>query len=290
MLQIFFKSVFKKEIIFQISRIVLVPLVVFFAIKYSFSNEFVLMFIILFLSISFLLTSLFLFFDVRKNYFSKTEIKNEKVKKLSKKQTKTTNKFIFATAALVLSGVFFSNIDRVMLGRFVEAEFIGYYTAASSLITALTPLIGFAAIALLPIFSRLKGKKLEKGFKKSIKITLLFSTGAFLVTMILAYLVILVVYGKEYLLSINILRILSVLLFVMPLVAIYKSYYISQGNPEKVTKILLLTTLINIVLNYILIISLIPYGNLAAVYGVSIATLISKGIYLGGLVVVRRKK
>ncbi len=284
----YFKAIFKREIIFQISRIILVPLAVVFAIKYSLSNEISLMLIILFLALSLFLTSLFLFFDVKKIYSKK--LKNEKANKLQKKQKTVINKFILATIAFILSGIFFGNIDRVMLGYFVQAEFIGYYTASFSLVGALATLIGFAAIVVLPIFSRLKGKRLEQGFKKSIRITFLFSIGTFLATLILAYFVILIVYGKEYLLATNILRILSLLLFTIPIMAIYQAYYISQGKPQTAAKILILATILNIFLNYILITSLLPYGHLAAVYGAAIATIISQGFLLGGLILKRKKK
>jgi len=276
-----FKAIFKREIIFQISRIVLVPLAVLFAIKYSLSGEINLMLIILFLAFSLFLASLFLFFDVKKIYTQK--LKNEKIKKLSKKQKSRTNKFLFATVAIVLSGMFFGNIDRIMLGRFVPSEFIGYYTASFSLIGALTTLIGFAAVVVLPIFSRLKGKRLEQGFKKSIRITLLFSIGAFLATLALAYFVILIAYGKEYIPAANILRLLSPLLFIIPGIAIYSSYYLSQARPQIIAKILIIATILNIFFNYILITLLLPYGNLAAVYGACIATLISQLFYLVGL-------
>jgi len=284
----YFKAIFKREIIFQASKIILVPLAIIFAIKYSLSNEINLMLIILFLVFSLFLTSLFLFYDVKKIYFKK--IKTEKINKLQKKQKTTINKFLLATATLVFSGVFFGYIDKVMLGHFVQAEFIGYYTAAFGLIGALTPLIGFAAIVVLPIFSRLKGGRLEQGFKKSIKITLLFSTGAFLVTLILAYFVILIVYGKEYILALNILRILSLLLFIIPAASLYQAYYISQGKPQTVAKLLLTATILNILLNYIFIILLLPYGNLAAVYGVAIATIISQFFYMAGLMISRKRK
>jgi len=281
-----FRSVFKREVVFQISRIILVPLAVFFALKYSLSDEKVLMLIIFFLAFSLFLASVFLFFDVKKIYLKK--LKSEKIFKLPKKQKSTINKFLLATATLALSGVFFGNIDRVMLGHFVEGEFIGYYTAAFSLIGALTPLIGFAAIVLLPIFSRLKGKRLEVGFKKSLKITFLIATGAFLATLFLSYFAILIIFGRDYIPAENVLRIFAVLLFVIPATSIYSSYYLSQGKPNKVAKLLIASTILNIILNYALITSLLPYGQITAVYGAAIATLISKFFYLGGLAWRRR--
>lgn len=283
-----FRPIFKREIIFQVSRIILVPLAVIFAIKYSLTDEINLALIILFLAISLLIASIFLFFDFKKTY-SKKFRQEEKRKTLSKKQKSSVNKFIVATAALALSSTFFGNIDKVMLGIFVSGEFIGFYTAAFSLIGALTPLIGFAAIVLLPIFSRLKGKRLEAGFKKSIRMTLLVSIGAFVGTLIFAYLAILIVYGDQYLTSTNILRALSPLLLVIPFVAIYQSYYISQGNPQKVAKLLVGITILNVILNYILITALLPFGELTAVYGAVIATLISQFAYFGMLVLSRKK-
>jgi len=282
-----FRGIFKKEILYQISRIILIPLVVFFSIKYSLSNEIILMLIILFLAFCLFLISLFLIFDIKKVYSKNRE--KGKYKKLSQKKTKIINKFILATAALALSGVFFSSIDRVMLGIFVKAEFIGYYAAAFSLIGGLASIMGFGAVVLLPIFSRLRGKRLEKGFKKSIRLILFFSIATFLVTILLSYFIILIVYGEEYLSSLNIFRLLSVLLIALPLIGMYSSYFISKGSPQIIARILVISTILNIILNYILITSLLKYGNLAAVYGATIATLISQFVYLGALFISKKK-
>jgi O-antigen/teichoic acid export membrane protein len=283
----YFSSVFKRELIFQISRIILVPSAVILAIKYSFSNEVNLMLIIILLSFSIFLASLMMFFDIKRIYSKK--INKEKSFKLSKKSKSITNKFIFATATLALSGLFFGNIDKIMLGKFVSGEFIGYYTSAHSLIGALTALVGFSSVVLFPIFSRLKGKRLEKGLKKSIKIILIFSLGMFIITIISAYYIIFLTYGKSYLISTNILRIFSLLLFITPLTGIYQSYHISQGRPGTITKFLIASTILNVLLNYFLINILLPYGELMAVYGVTFSTLISQIFYLGGLILFGRK-
>ncbi len=281
-----FSSVLKRELIFQVSRIILVPLAVIFAIRNSLSNELNLMMVILFLSFSLFLASLMMFFDVKKTYSKEIRIKRTEI--LSEKQKRIVNKFLLATAVLSLSGVFFGDIDKVMLGVFVSGEFIGYYTAAFSLVGALAGLAGFSSIVLLPIFSKLKGKRLEDGFKKSIRITVLLSIGAFLATLALSYIAILIIYGKEYLAAVNILRTLSLLLFITPAIAIYQSYHISQGKPNLVAKFLVLSTVLNVILNYALITSLLPYGNLTAVYGAVIATIVSQFVYLGGMVMGRK--
>ena len=184
----------------------------------------------------------------------------------------------------------FTNIDKVMLGYFVQAEFIGYYTAALSLIGGISPFLGFAAIVLLPIFSRMKGKRLEIALKKSRNLVLILSIATFIFILLFAPVIISVIYGSEYALAINILRLFSGLLIFLSLIALYQTYYISQGKPKKIAKLLIISTILNIFLNYIFITSLLPYGHLAAVYGASIATIISQGFYLGGLVLGRKKQ
>ena len=281
----YFKGLFHKEILFQISRIILVPLAVLFALKYSLSYEYTLFYIILFLSISYLLTSLFIwYFPIKKINFIKT-----KELKLTSKQSKIINKFIVITSATIFSGLFFSYIDKIMLGYFVNAEFIGYYTVSFSLVGALGSLVSFGAV-LLPIFSRLGKTELQKGLKKSIRIVSTLSIPLVLITILSAPLAISIIYGAEYSPSINILRALSLLLIVLPLIGIYSSYFMSIGKPRVLAKLLILATILNIVLNYVFITSLLPYGHLAAVYGAATATIISQGFYLGGLILSRKKR
>jgi len=280
----YFRGLFHKEIVFQISRLILVPLAVLFALRYTISNEQTLFYIILMLAVSYLFTALFMFFIFTKKI---DFIKGQKTK-LTKRQNKETNKFLLATATFILSGLFFSYIDKIMLGRFVAAEFIGYYSVAFSLIGALTSLMGFG-IVLLPIFSRLKRKQLELALKKSIKIIFFLGLVLFFGTLFLAPFAILIVYGVSYSPAINILRILSLLLILLPLIGIYTSYFLSKGKPQTVAKLLIFATVINVFLNYILITSLMKYGDLAAVYGAGIATLISQFFYMTGLMISRKK-
>ncbi len=286
-----FKEIFHNEIILQAFRVILVPLAVLLSLKYVLTDEKILFYVFISLSAVYLIATMCLgFVTIKKSEF----LKKEKLKKtsqinLTKNEKKGANKFLIAMAALALSGIFFANIDRVMLGYFVQAEFIGYYTVALSLIGGISLFLSFAALVLLPIFSRMKGKKLEIALKKSRNLIFMLSIVAFIFTLLFAPIIISIIYGSEYALAINILRLFSLLLVFLALTALYQTYYISQGKPKKIAKLLIISTILNIVLNYILITSLLPYGHLAAVYGASIATIISKGFYLGGLIL-RRKK
>jgi len=278
-----FKNILFKETIFQFSRIILVPLVVIFAIKLSLSNETILFYVILALSVSYLLTGSYLFFITKKNSYLKPKGSNV----LSKEEKKNANRFVILTAVIVLSGVFFGNIDKVMLGRFVAGEFIGYYQAAFSLIGALTSLCAFGAV-LLPIFSRMEKRDMKKAMKKIIRIVFLTSLVFFILTLIFSNLAVKIIYGEDYFLATNILKLFSILILILPMVNIYLPYFMSQNKPGIIAKSLGVSTFINIILNYILISSLLPYGQIYSVYGAAISTIISQGIYLGILVLSKK--
>jgi len=280
----YFRGIFYGETIFQVSRIILVPLAVFFALKYSLSNESVLFFIILFLSISYLFALIFMWFvPVKRIGFIK---KKKSVLKL--KQKKVVNKFLIVVSATAFSSLFFGLVDKIMLGHFVFAEFIGYYSAALSLVSAAASLTGFSA-ALLPVFSRVNKRQLEKGLKKTINILLIFAVISISVTLLFAPLIVRIIYGSEYSLATNLLRLLSLLLLTFPLIGIYTTYFTSKGKPQVVAKLLIISTIINIILNYFLITSFLRYGNLAAVFGAGLATLTSQFFYLFSLLIARRK-
>ncbi|MFA5071779.1 MAG: oligosaccharide flippase family protein [Candidatus Pacearchaeota archaeon] len=276
-----FRKIFHKEVLFQVLRIISVSTAVILSLKYSFEQNITLMNIILGLSFTFLFSFFFLLFGLKKKIFASQE-------KLSTEQKRQIKKFLIFTSVIAVSGIFFSYIDKVMLGYFLEAEFVGYYTAAVSFIGALSPIVGFASVALLPMFTKLKGKQLSLGLKKSARLTIFISSIIFLVTLFSSYLIILIIYGKEYLPSIDILRLLSPLIFTIPLIALYTSYFLSQNKPQIISKYLIISTLINIILNYILISKLLVYGQIYSVYGAAIATIISQVVYLIGLIISRK--
>ena len=71
--------------------------------------------------------------------------------------------------------------------------------------------------------------------------------------------------------------------------AVYSSILTSKGKPALFAKILIYATLINIVLNFILILSLLRISNLWAITGAAIATFLSRYFYLFGLARVSKK-
>lgn len=279
-----FKNIFFGETIFQISRAVLVPIAVLICIKYSLSNSLILFFIFLALGISFLFYSLFLWlFETRK-----TDLVKSKEAKISSKQKKLTNRFIIALSTTFVSGIFFSYIDRIMLGHFVAAEFIGFYTVALSFISTASALTGIGSV-LLPIFSSTENSRIETGLKKSVNLYFIFSIFAILLIVIFANPLILIVYGKAYLPATNLLRILSLFFLALPISGIYTTYFVSIGKPKVIAWLTIASTVLNILLNYILITSLLKYGDLTASFGAAIATVISQFFYMFSLMIIRKR-
>ncbi len=279
-----FKGIFYREIVFQIIRLTIIPLLILFSLKQFFSDEFLLFFIILFLSFSYLISSIFLLF------FSKNKLKylTEKKKEISFLEKKKVNKFMLPISATVVTAAFFGYIDMIMLGRFVLPEYIAYYRVALIFALTLIPLITFSTV-LLPIFSKLKNKQLERGFKKSISITFSLSLILALFVFLLSPFIINIIYGKDYANSINILRFFSLLLIIVPLASIYESYFTAKGKPIIIAKLLIISVIINVILNFLAIFLLIDYGNLSVVYGVAGATIISRYFYMFGLILMKRR-
>jgi len=271
-----FKKILKKEIIFQVLRLIVVPLIILLSL--NFSEEILFLNIILALSFCYLIALGVLF--IKKPILVGKE--------LNKKEKKQVNKFILPLTTIIFSGVLFGYIDMIMLGHFVDSEFIGYYSAAFALIGSAMVLLEFST-ALFPLFSRLGGKRLERALKKSIKLIIPLSLLLTFITILLAPLIIKIVYGEQYSNSILLLRILTLLIFSGPLTSIYSTYFISKGKTKIMVKLLISTTLINIILNYILISILVKQSNFAATIGAVTATIASRFIYLGSLLIFKKR-
>ncbi len=279
-----FRPQFTKEIIVQLSRLTIVPLfIIYFLAKVS-SVEFYLLWIFIALSLCNFLGGAYLFITAKlKHPFRKT-----KAQKLNSKEKSELIKFILPLSITALSGIFFGYIDQIMLGHYVEGQFLGFYQAAFNLVASASVIIAFSAAATFPIFARLKGKKLEQGFKKTRNITLLISIAAAIFTFIVAPLLIQFIYGAEYLTAISYLKVLSLLLISFPMISLYTTYYTSQKRTKIISVLLIISTILNIILNYAFINIGLHYSMFHAVMGACIATIISRYVYLAGLVISRK--
>lgn len=279
-----FKTPMVKEIILQSLRLTIVPIGIFLLLKLDLSNELLIATIFLMLTLCYLVAFLFILISSKKKIsFLKLE-----TEKLSNSESVELKKFLFPLIFTAFSGVFFGYIDALMLGHFVSEEYIAYYSSAFALISSAAAIIGFASVALFPLFSKLEGNDLKKLLKKSQRAVFIISILAGIFTFFFAYYIVRVAYGSQYLISVSFLKFFAVLLVILPLSSLYENYLISRGKTKTIAWLLIVSTLLNIALNYIGITYGLKFGMFEAGIGACIAIIISRFFYLFVLMIYRK--
>lgn len=197
--------------------------------------------------------------------------------KIDKKRI--TNYLTFVSL-VTISLAFFGSIDTLILGGFVESSYIGFYRAAFGLAMAAASLINFGAV-LLPAFTQIHGNRLERGFQKSFRYLSILSIPLTVGILIIAKYIIFAIYGREYLTATTPLYILSFLILITPFVALYSTLIEAKEKPKILSKAILWTLAVNVILDFALIMYLLDFGQEYAILGAGIATVVSRGIYLG---------
>lgn len=279
-----FKTPFIKDILFQGFRIVLIPILIFILVKkMNLGDPLILFYIILSLSVLYLLSIFFLLSKIKKTFNIKA-----KTIKTSLVENKGIIKFILGLSLLSLSPMFFGSVDKIILGYFVSTEFIGYYSAAFNIITSLAPLIVFSDI-LFPIFTRMDNKRAEPAFKKTLRLTFMFSLLAFFIVFLFANQIIFIIFGAGYLTAAPLLRFSSLLLIGFPLSEVFGNYLISRGHLSKVSGLIIFTLVLTVFLTFMIPYLLLSQGFYMITFGVIFAMVIGRFFYLAGLFFIWRK-
>jgi len=205
--------------------------------------------------------------------------------KIDKSKINSYWKFmVFASLSLA----FFGSIDILMLGKFVSPEYIGYYKVAMSLVLALASVLSLSW-AFFPIFTQIKGIRFQRGFNKILRYILIISIPATVGIIFIAKYLIKAIYGDSYIFAAYSIYFLSLLIITTPLIGLYSIIFEAKERPQIVSKSVLLTLIINILLN-ILAIYLFKDRPLFIIAGVSLATSLSRFILLGLLVFYAKKE
>jgi stage V sporulation protein B len=290
-LELFFKALnnfrvtFYKDIIFQVSRLILLPLTIFYLLYMNLEPQYLIAIVILVISFCYIITNIFLIFYCRLHAPFLTLEKG----KLSESEVSDLKKFISPLFLTGLSLIFFAHVDTMMLGYYLPSRFLAFYVSAFSIIGSLMAIIGFTSTSLMPLFSSLKGKSLHRIFVFSRNLTIALSFLAAAVTYIFSYYIILFTYGSEYLTSVTLLRYFSLLLLIVPLSALYESYLISQRKTVYLPIVFILSTVLNIILNYFFITYGLSISEFHALLGACFATIISRFAYLLFFIVLKYK-
>jgi len=279
-----FKPLLIGEIILQISKLTLIPLSIIFILVNIKSTEIYLFGIFAAISLCYLIATIYSLLKIRKDkpFGESTAVG------LSVNEQRELKRFILPLSVTALSGVVFGYVDQIMLGHYVSSQFLGFYQASFNLVAAASAIVAFSSIAIFPILARIKGKALEKGFRKTRNLTFLASFFTAILVYLLAPVIIFIIYGKEYVTSTIYLQLLSILIISFPMIALYTTYYTSQKRTKAISILLISSTILNIILNYIFINIGLGFSMSHAVIGACIATVISRVGYLGILILLRR--
>lgn len=166
------------------------------------------------------------------------------------------------------------NLDKTMLGSFCSADQVGYYSQAEKIVKLLVTITTAASTVLMPRISYLvkqgEMKNAKTYIQKSINLTLMLALPMFWGICGIAETFIPYFLGDEYYMSINIMKILSILPICMGLSSITGAAFLVPLNmQDKYNISLLLCAVLNIILNFIFI------PRYKAI-GASIATIISE--------------
>lgn len=198
-------------------------------------------------------------------------------------------KFLFYLSIIGSFSIIFGYVDTVMLGIFLNSEFVGFYAVALTISIGFGSLLNISNI-LMPVFTQLSSKKTGPAFNKVFRYLCILTLPLVFGIFILGKYLIRFIYGYEYLPAVLPLYFLAFLIFEAPLIGILNSLFFSKGKPKDDLKVLVLATIINILLNYFLISSLLNLSEIWAMGGAAIATLFSKSLYLGGLIIYAKKR
>jgi stage V sporulation protein B len=209
--------------------------------------------------------------------------------KLDKSNKKRINSFLYYLMIGSTLVIIFGYIDTIMIGLFLPSAFIGFYSVSLSLVMGFAALLSVANV-LLPIFTKLKKEKINDAFNKVFKYTAMFAIPMIFGFFILGNYIISTIWGYEYLPATLPLYFLAFLILEIPVTNALYSLFSAREKPKYLVNILIISTIINIVLNYILITSFLKISMDWAIAGAAIATLISQYFYFAGLYFFAKKK
>lgn len=179
-----------------------------------------------------------------------------------------------------LSGVFYGYIDSVMLGILMEVKYVGFYKAASLIIFGFMGVISITGI-LLPFLTQLEGKDLNNALMKISRYSFILSFPCALGIVFLGEEMIRLVYGQAYLPALTPLYVLALLILINPFES-FVVLFTAKGKPDFPVKMNIISSILNVVLTYVLIIEI-------GMLGAAIATVVSRAFNTIGLFLISRK-
>lgn len=192
-----------------------------------------------------------------------------------KKIAKMLLKFGVPVAVAGMSGMVLGWVDSFFVGVLMNVENVGFYSAAVSLYTFLGSLVGGFSGALFPSFSEIKARKevkmLRAVLNRSLRYVFYLMFPASIGLFMLAEPVIRIIFGSEFYPAILPLQILVFGSLFLALSKVCTSFITGTGYPKTYTKYMVLSGVLNTILNVVLI----PvYGLLGAAMATTVSLFI----------------
>jgi O-antigen/teichoic acid export membrane protein len=256
--------------IFQVTRIVLVP--VFLVFSFAVESALIGVVLSLFLTIAAILYILakkyrFLFYGPVVRFDRKIILK-------------FTGWMTVGSIASMVFGYF----DVVLIGFLLPIENAGFYRAATSIIFSIAGVLNaVTGNIFLPIFSQKKIDDIKPLFKKCMKYSAIISFPFVIITILFGEGIVEILYGDSYLSATLPLMILSFIVFENVLSSFYGMLLSAQKHPHYSAYIVVVFSLLNIVLNYALITSI-------GIVGGAISLLVSRYFYFFFMALITKVK
>ncbi len=156
-----------------------------------------------------------------------------------------------------LANGFYSNSTIFLLGFFTNNSIVGYYSAGERLIKVIQNMLNPFFQTIYPYFAK-KGTEASKNTLKSMKKILIVLGGFTLVislfVFIFADLIVFTIFGDEFVDSIIIVKIMSILPFTYALTNIFGTQImLNFGRQKQYGRIFIIATILNLILSFILI-------------------------------------
>jgi len=166
-----------------------------------------------------------------------------------------------------ISGVVFAYVDSIMLGIFMAAEYVGFYRASYNIVIAIAGLASIAGV-LFPVFTQLEKADLNNAFQKVFKYSTILSFPCAFGLAFIAEPFVKVIYGVEYLPAVYPLYALSFLIITSS-TNFFGVIFNAKEKPEYPAMVIIVSMVLNVILNYFLI---LRFGMI----GAAVATVISR--------------
>ena len=178
----------------------------------------------------------------------------------------------------------YSLLDVSMLTVMSNATSVGYYSNSTKIVKAVANTLTGISAVLMPRFSYLFSEdnksEIKKLSRQFLNVTFLISVPCCCGIILVADQIVEVLFGVEFLPAISTIRILSILIVLMPLSGgVFCQLLLTAGKEKSYLACVLIGTVVNVVLNYLLIPTLTQNGaaiaSVVAEFTVSISMIVA---------------